>query len=75
MWPAAAGAAEDVLHARADVGGFARAPPVRLPCTGDVVADGRPARVEIDAPVETDHVAARRALSRAEATPCPCRNE
>ena len=58
-------AVEDVLHARADIrrlrekhGG------VEVPLHRDVVADGGPARVEVNAPVEPDHVAARRAHER-----------
>src|SRR5262245_29904822 len=50
---AAAGAAEDVLYPLADVGGPGQEHHrVEITLDRDVVAHGRPARVEIDAPVQ-----------------------
>ena len=59
MARAAGGAVEDVLHALADVRGLREQDGrIEVALHGDVVAHGRPARVQIDAPVEADHVAA-----------------
>ncbi len=55
----AGGAAENLCHATFDV--FRRREQrdrIEVALHGDVVTDSGPAFVEIDAPVETDHVAA-----------------
>ena len=60
-------AIEDGLHAAADVRGLRQEHHrVEVPLHRDVVAHGRPRGVEIDAPVQADHVAARRPHVRQE---------